>query len=149
MSRLKASRACWSMVSRSLIDVDPTRMVLATDSRGCVKTLRRRCCRLEGDQVASVTVEDLAKRFGAVTALKPTSLSIANGEFVVIVGASGCGKSTLLRLIAGLEEPSTGRITFDGRDVTYAAPADRGLGCCQSNTNSSLDDAVRALSAAT
>lgn len=77
--------------------------------------------------MASVTVEDLAKRFGAVTALQPTSLSIEDGEFVVIVGASGCGKSTLLRLIAGLEEPSSGRITIDGRDVTHVVPADRGL----------------------
>jgi ABC-type sugar transport system ATPase subunit len=77
--------------------------------------------------VADVAIEGLGKRFGGTTALAPTSLSIENGEFVVIVGPSGCGKSTLLRLIAGLEEPSAGRILIGGRDVTHVAPADRGL----------------------
>ena len=77
--------------------------------------------------MADVLIEGLSKAFGAVTALAPTDLAIGDGEFVVIVGPSGCGKSTLLRLIAGLEEPSTGRISIGGRDVTHAAPADRGL----------------------
>ncbi len=76
---------------------------------------------------SGVVIEGLSKRFGAFTALAPTDLSIEPGEFVVIVGPSGCGKSTLLRLIAGLEEPSTGRIGIGRRDVTHAAPADRGL----------------------
>jgi len=69
----------------------------------------------------------LSKRFGASFALHPTDLEIADGEFVVIVGPSGCGKSTLLRLIAGLEEPSGGQVLIGDRDVTDAAPADRGL----------------------
>jgi ABC-type sugar transport system ATPase subunit len=77
--------------------------------------------------VAGVEIQGLSKRFGASTALSPTDLSIHDGEFVVIVGPSGCGKSTLLRLIAGLEEPSAGRIVIGGRDVTDAAPADRQL----------------------
>ena len=77
--------------------------------------------------MAKVEIVGLAKSFGAVTALAPTDLAIAAGEFLVIVGPSGCGKSTLLRLIAGLEEPSAGRIAIGGRDVTHAAPADRGL----------------------
>jgi ABC-type sugar transport system ATPase subunit len=77
--------------------------------------------------LAEVVVRDLTKRFGAITALKPSSVSIDDGEFVAIVGPSGCGKSTLLRLIAGLEEPSGGRIMIDGRDVTDVAPAERGL----------------------
>ena len=77
--------------------------------------------------MASVRIEGLSKRFGAVEALAPTDLAIEDGEFVVIVGPSGCGKSTLLRLVAGLEEPSGGRIVIGGRDVTDAAPADRGL----------------------
>ncbi|MEG3125750.1 ABC transporter ATP-binding protein [Sphingomonas sp. GB1N7] len=59
--------------------------------------------------------------------LEPTDLTIDDGEFLVIVGPSGCGKSTLLRLIAGLEEPDGGRIFVGDRDVTDAAPADRGL----------------------
>jgi len=77
--------------------------------------------------MAHVDIAGLSKRFGSATALAPTDLSIADGEFVVIVGPSGCGKSTLLSLIAGLEEPSSGSIAIGGRDVTHAAPADRGL----------------------
>jgi multiple sugar transport system ATP-binding protein len=77
--------------------------------------------------MAQVDIAGLSKRFGAAVALAPTDLSIADGELVVIVGPSGCGKSTLLRLIAGLEEPSEGSIAIGGRDVTHAAPADRGL----------------------
>jgi ABC-type sugar transport system ATPase subunit len=77
--------------------------------------------------VATVEIQGLTKRFGAVTVLEPTDLAIADGEFAVIVGPSGCGKSTLLRMIAGLEVPSDGRVLIDGRDVTDAAPADRGL----------------------
>ena len=77
--------------------------------------------------MATVAIHGLSKRFGTQVVLQPTDLTIADGEFVVIVGPSGCGKSTLLRLIAGLEEPSDGRVEIDGRDVTDAAPADRGL----------------------
>ncbi len=77
--------------------------------------------------MATVEITGLSKRFGGTTVLSPTDLSIDDGEFVVIVGPSGCGKSTLLRLIAGLEEPSAGTVAIDGRDVTHAAPADRGL----------------------
>ncbi len=77
--------------------------------------------------MASVDIHELGKRFGAATVLHPTSLTIADGEFVVIVGPSGCGKSTLLRLIAGLDEPSGGTVRIGDRDVTHAAPADRDL----------------------
>jgi len=77
--------------------------------------------------MATVTLTGLSKHFGSSVALHPTDLSIADGEFVVIVGPSGCGKSTLLRLVAGLEEPSGGRVLIGGRDVTDAAPASRGL----------------------
>uniref|UniRef100_UPI001F5AF2A7 ATP-binding cassette domain-containing protein n=1 Tax=Sphingomonas sp. TREG-RG-20F-R18-01 TaxID=2914982 RepID=UPI001F5AF2A7 len=77
--------------------------------------------------MSSVVVEHLSKTFGAAAALHPTDLSIASGEFIVIIGPSGCGKSTLLRLIAGLETPSAGRIEIGGRDVTAVEPADRGI----------------------
>jgi ABC-type sugar transport system ATPase subunit len=77
--------------------------------------------------MASVEIAGLGKRFGAATVLHPTDLHIEDGEFVVIVGPSGCGKSTLLRLISGLEQPSQGRLSIGGRDVTNAAPADRGV----------------------
>ncbi|WP_294336405.1 ABC transporter ATP-binding protein [uncultured Sphingomonas sp.] len=77
--------------------------------------------------MASVTVEGLEKRFGSAFALAPTDISIADGEFVVIVGPSGCGKSTLLRLIAGLENETSGRVIIGGRDVTDAPPAKRSV----------------------
>ncbi|SFP35549.1 ABC transporter ATP-binding protein [Sphingomonas rubra] len=77
--------------------------------------------------MASVEVSALAKRFGTSTALHPTDLTIGDGEFVVLVGPSGCGKSTLLRMIAGLEDPSDGCVLIGGRDVTHAAPSDRGV----------------------
>lgn len=77
--------------------------------------------------MASLAVHGLAKRFGDATALHPTDLDIADGEFVVIVGPSGCGKSTLLRLLAGLEEPSEGRVLIGGADVTERGPAERGI----------------------
>ena len=68
--------------------------------------------------MASIALEGIEKWFGAVEVLKAVSLSIADGEFVVLVGPSGCGKSTLLRILAGLEPPSAGTISIDGRDVT-------------------------------
>ena len=60
-------------------------------------------------------------------AVNETSLNIENGEFVVFVGPSGCGKSTLLRLIAGLEDVSSGRILINGEDATEVSPAKRKL----------------------
>ncbi len=77
--------------------------------------------------MARVEIEGLSKRFGATPVLSATDLSVEDGEFIAIVGPSGCGKSTLLRLIAGLEEPTNGRVLIDGRDVTPLPPAERGL----------------------
>lgn len=77
--------------------------------------------------MATVSVHGLGKRFGNSVALAPTDLTIKDGEFVVIVGPSGCGKSTLLRLIAGLEDETSGRVVIGGRDVTDAPPAERGV----------------------
>ncbi|WOI55861.1 sn-glycerol-3-phosphate ABC transporter ATP-binding protein UgpC [Palleronia sp. LCG004] len=77
--------------------------------------------------MGDVTLTGVSKTFGETEVIPPLDLSIASGEFVVFVGPSGCGKSTLLRMIAGLEEPSSGRIEIAGRDVTHADPADRGL----------------------
>lgn len=77
--------------------------------------------------MASLAVRGLAKRYGDATALQPTDLEIDNGEFVVVVGPSGCGKSTLLRLLAGLDQPSEGRVLIGGQDVTGREPAERGV----------------------
>ncbi len=76
--------------------------------------------------MSRVEIAGLSKTYQDA-ALMPTHLTIDDGEFVVIIGPSGCGKSTLLRLIAGLEEPSAGRVLIDGRDVTDLEPAERGL----------------------
>jgi NitT/TauT family transport system ATP-binding protein len=63
---------------------------------------------------------------GPTRALEPIDLQIADNDFVTILGPSGCGKSTLLRLVAGLDQPTSGRITLDGRPVS-APGADRGM----------------------
>ena len=77
--------------------------------------------------MGSITLEKVTKSFGDVQVIPPLDLQINDGEFVVFVGPSGCGKSTLLRLIAGLEDVSSGQIVIDGADATHAPPAKRGL----------------------
>jgi multiple sugar transport system ATP-binding protein len=74
-----------------------------------------------------ITLNQVVKSFGDVTVIPPIDLNIEDGEFVVFVGPSGCGKSTLLRLIAGLEDVSSGKIEIDGHDATTVPPAKRGL----------------------
>ena len=77
--------------------------------------------------MSTLELQSVSKSFGAANAVRDVSLSVRNGEFVVFVGPSGCGKSTLLRLVAGLEETSSGRILIDGRDVGGEPPAERGI----------------------
>ena len=72
-----------------------------------------------------LSLEAVAKHFGAQVAVHPTSLDIKAGEFVTLLGPSGCGKTTLLRMIAGLEQPTSGRILIDGEDVTALKPEHR------------------------
>ncbi len=74
-----------------------------------------------------IQLKNVSKSFSGVDVIPNVDLDIGEGEFVVFVGPSGCGKSTLLRLIAGLEDVSGGTISIDGRDVTGAPPAKRGL----------------------
>jgi NitT/TauT family transport system ATP-binding protein len=71
-------------------------------------------------------VEELTKRFGDVAALDRVSFQVHRREFVCVVGASGCGKSTLVRLLAGLEQPTSGRLLLDGQAVEGPG-ADRGM----------------------
>ncbi|WP_417259782.1 ABC transporter ATP-binding protein [Celeribacter sp.] len=74
-----------------------------------------------------ITLDKVRKTFGDVEVIPPLDLTIEDGEFTVFVGPSGCGKSTLLRLIAGLEDVSSGQIRIDGQDATELPPAKRGL----------------------
>jgi multiple sugar transport system ATP-binding protein len=69
--------------------------------------------------MARITLKDVAKRYGKVTALEHLDLEIKDREFMVLLGPSGCGKTTTLNIIAGLEEISAGTIHFDDRDVTH------------------------------
>lgn len=74
-----------------------------------------------------IALEQVSKKFGSITVIPPLDLTIEDGEFVVFVGPSGCGKSTLLRLIAGLEDVSSGHIRINAEDATNTPPAKRGL----------------------
>jgi putative spermidine/putrescine transport system ATP-binding protein len=74
--------------------------------------------------MSGLVLEGITKRFGSITAVDDISLAVPNGTFVCMLGPSGCGKTTLLRMIAGLEEPTAGRILIDGEDIT-ALPTHR------------------------
>ncbi|EFO33288.1 ATP-binding transport protein SmoK [Roseibium sp. TrichSKD4] len=74
-----------------------------------------------------IVLDQITKSFGSTQVIPPLDLTIEDGEFTVFVGPSGCGKSTLLRLIAGLEDVTSGQISIDGQDATQLAPAKRGL----------------------
>jgi len=77
--------------------------------------------------MGSITLRKVTKSFGSTEVIKPIDLQIDDGEFVVFVGPSGCGKSTLLRLIAGLEDVTSGAIEINENDATAIPPAKRGL----------------------
>jgi multiple sugar transport system ATP-binding protein len=77
--------------------------------------------------MGSIVLQNVSKSFSSTSVISAVSLDISDGEFVVFVGPSGCGKSTLLRLIAGLEDLTSGKILIDGQDVTGHAPARRQL----------------------
>ncbi len=76
---------------------------------------------------AAVRLHDVTRSWGATTALAGVSLHVPAGSFCVLLGPSGCGKTTCLRIVAGLEQASSGRVEIGGRDVTALPPAQRGL----------------------
>ncbi len=77
--------------------------------------------------MADLALRGVTKRFGDTEVIRTVDLTVKDGEFVVFVGPSGCGKSTLLRMLAGLEQPSSGSIEIDGKDVTGMLPLERGV----------------------
>src|SRR3979411_1830637 len=77
--------------------------------------------------MADVALRSVVKRFDDVEAVRSIDLDIPNNEFVVLVGPSGCGKTTTLRMIAGLEEVTSGDIRIGGRSVPPLAPRDRDI----------------------
>jgi multiple sugar transport system ATP-binding protein len=77
--------------------------------------------------MAQVVLRKVTKSFGDAQVIKGVDLDIAHGEFVVFVGPSGCGKSTLLRLVAGLEDITSGDLLIDGQRVNGALPSERGV----------------------
>jgi len=77
--------------------------------------------------MSDVELKQVRKSFGDVETIHGVDLKIEDGEFTVFVGPSGCGKSTLLRLIAGLEEITSGEMLIDGKRVNHLPPADRGI----------------------
>jgi len=74
-----------------------------------------------------IVLNNVTKSFGETQVIPPLDLTIEDGEFAVFVGPSGCGKSTLLRMIAGLEDLTSGDIEIDGETVTQVPPSKRGL----------------------
>jgi len=79
------------------------------------------------EELASVELRNIGKSFGPVEAVRDVSLAIEDRELVVFVGPSGCGKSTLLRMIAGLEEITSGELLIGGKPMNAVAAADRGI----------------------
>jgi multiple sugar transport system ATP-binding protein len=77
--------------------------------------------------MSQIELSGLYKQFGATPILADVNLAIESGEFRVFIGPSGCGKSTLLRIVAGLEEQSTGDVFIDGKCVNALAPAQRDI----------------------
>ncbi len=77
--------------------------------------------------MSGVNLKNVVKKYGDVQVIHGVDLEIEDGEFCVFVGPSGCGKSTLLRMVAGLEETTSGEISIGTRDVTDVDPAERGV----------------------
>ena len=74
-----------------------------------------------------IKLEGVSKRYGDFVALHETSFAIGHGEFFAMLGPSGCGKTTTLKMIAGFEQPTTGRVMLDGVDVSDVPPYKRNV----------------------
>jgi ABC-type Fe3+/spermidine/putrescine transport system ATPase subunit len=78
--------------------------------------------------MSTVRLASITKHYGATVAVHEFDLDVADGEFVTLLGPSGCGKTTTLRMVAGLVEPTGGRVWFDDQDVTFLPPRARNIG---------------------
>ncbi len=78
--------------------------------------------------MSGLSLNDITKEFGDFKAVDNVALNVPHGTFVCLLGPSGCGKTTLLRMIAGLEEPTSGRIVIDDEDITAVPTHKRNLG---------------------
>src|SRR3954447_25150650 len=96
-------------------------------SRSSTSAPDERCARActREPRMAEVQLTTVGKRFGKIAAVADLTLTVNDGEFMVLLGPTGAGKTTTLRLIAGLEKPDAGSVCIDGRDVTQQAPAAR------------------------
>jgi putative spermidine/putrescine transport system ATP-binding protein len=83
---------------------------------------------MKGTPMSGLAINSVTKQFGEFKAVENVNLSVPHGTFVCLLGPSGCGKTTLLRMIAGLEEPSTGSIVIDGEDITGLPTHKRNFG---------------------
>jgi iron(III) transport system ATP-binding protein len=83
--------------------------------------------------MTSIQIQHITRRFGPTVALDDINIQIPSGELLFLLGPSGCGKTTLLRIIAGLMEPSSGKILFDDRDVTSLRTEQRNAVMCFQN----------------
>jgi ABC-type sugar transport system ATPase subunit len=111
-------KICFHFSLRSEKEFDPPRQGQET----------RRLPGSRDEAMAQLTVGNVSNSFGgAVRAVDRLTFEVADREFVFLLGPSGAGKTTTLRMIAGLETPDEGRILFDGRDMTFAAPRDRNV----------------------
>src|SRR4029079_7019335 len=78
--------------------------------------------------MSGLSLNDITKQFGDFKAVDNVALNVPHGSFVCLLGPSGCGKTTLLRMIAGLEEPTSGSIAIDDEDITRVPTHKRNLG---------------------
>ena len=85
----------------------------------------------------TIEVRNIVKKFGAFAALDNVDLKVGKGELLALLGPSGSGKTTLLRIIAGLDWPDAGEVSFDGENALAVAPASAMSVSCSSTTRCS------------
>jgi len=93
-----------------------------------MSTRTRPADRTTSERSVEVRLEDLTRTYGSVHALDGLSITLAPGELVALLGPSGCGKTTALRILAGLDEPTSGRVVVGGRDLTSVPANKRDMG---------------------